>query len=104
MGQVIGDDRRAHEAEEAVKIRKIEVDYEQFEVNLTVGSIQVFHNSSFFSDKSVHRQTDRGDVRLDTSGIIDYRLSFPWPLHLRVICRCLVKTIYRGIAANWIRV
>ena len=33
MGQSIEDDRRALEAEGAVKIRKIEVDYEQFEVS-----------------------------------------------------------------------
>lgn len=32
VGQSIEDDRRAQEAEGAVKIRKIEVDFEHFEV------------------------------------------------------------------------
>lgn len=34
VGQSIEDDRRALEAEGAVKIRKIEVDFEHFEVYL----------------------------------------------------------------------
>lgn len=42
-GQVIEDDRRAQEAEGAVKIRKMEVDFEQFEVNVVenIGGVHV---------------------------------------------------------------
>lgn len=40
VGQSIEDDRRALEAEGAVKIRKIEVDYEQFEVSSALLCLQ----------------------------------------------------------------
>lgn len=42
MGQTIEDDRRAMDAEAAVKIRKIEVDYEQFEVIFTFFVVFVY--------------------------------------------------------------
>ena len=42
MGQSIENDRRALEAEGAVKIREIEVDFEQFEVSARSAAVTPF--------------------------------------------------------------
>ena len=92
MGQSIEDDRRALEAEGAVKIRKIEVDYEQFEVSagLEGGKIddkklRLQHQLLPYNGWAmIHYSDATVGVRVSTQGVLWHGRNMILPLTLGV--------------------